>query len=70
MIGGVSRTVLLALLLSPLLACAQTAITNVTVIDATGAPPRPDMTVLISGERIAALGKTGELAIARLANPN
>ena len=44
MIGGVRRTVLLALLLSPLLAWAQTAITNVTVIDATGAPPRPDMT--------------------------
>jgi imidazolonepropionase-like amidohydrolase len=61
MIGDVSRTGLLALLLSPLLACAQTAITNVTVIDATGAPPRPDMTVVISGERIDAIGKTGEV---------
>lgn len=29
------------------------AITHVAIIDATGAPPRPDMTVLIRGDRIA-----------------
>ena len=41
----------------------QTALvfTHVTVIDATGAPAKPDMTVVIKGGRIAALGKTAEL---------
>ena len=52
------------LLLLPGLACAQSlAITGVTVIDATGAAPRPDMTVVVSGERIAALGRTGEVKV-------
>jgi imidazolonepropionase-like amidohydrolase len=37
--------------------------THVTVIDATGAPAKPDMTVVISGGRIAALGKTGRVRI-------
>jgi imidazolonepropionase-like amidohydrolase len=32
------------------------AITHVTVIDTTGAPPRPDMTLLLSEERIANIG--------------
>jgi len=31
-------------------------LTHVTLIDMTGAPPRPDMTIVISGERITALG--------------
>jgi hypothetical protein len=34
--------------------------THVTIIDATGTPPQPDMTVVISGNRIAALGKNGK----------
>jgi imidazolonepropionase-like amidohydrolase len=38
-------------------------ITGVTVIDATGKAPRPDTTVLIRGDRIVALGKTGQLAV-------
>lgn len=33
------------------------ALTHVTVIDATGASPKPDMTVLVRGERIVALGR-------------
>ena len=37
--------------------------THVTVIDATGAPAKPDMTVVISGERIVTLGKTGKVRI-------
>ena len=37
--------------------------TNVTVIDATGAPAKPDMTVVIKGGRIAALGKTAKLHV-------
>lgn len=37
--------------------------THVTVIDATGAPPQPDMTVVITGDRITALGKTGTVRI-------
>jgi imidazolonepropionase-like amidohydrolase len=43
----------------------QTALvfTHVTVIDATGAPAKPDMTVVIKGGRIAALGKTAKLDV-------
>jgi imidazolonepropionase-like amidohydrolase len=33
--------------------------THVTVIDMTGAPPSPDMTVVIMGDRITELGKSG-----------
>ena len=39
------------------------AITGVTVIDATGAPARPDMTVVITGDRITAIGKPGEVGV-------
>ncbi len=38
-------------------------ITGVTVIDATGAPPQAGMTLVIAGERIAELGKTGYVTI-------
>jgi imidazolonepropionase-like amidohydrolase len=37
--------------------------THVTVIDATGAAAQPDMTVLITGDRIAALGETGKVSL-------
>jgi imidazolonepropionase-like amidohydrolase len=39
------------------------AITGVTVIDATGAPARSDMTVVVTGDRITAVGKSGEVAV-------
>jgi imidazolonepropionase-like amidohydrolase len=39
------------------------AFTHVTVIDMTGAPPKPDMTVLIIGNRIKSLGKTGKIRL-------
>ena len=42
--------------------------THVTVIDATGAPAKPDMTVVIKGGRIAALGKTANLDVPENAN--
>lgn len=49
------------------LALGQTArplaITHVTVIDATGAAPRLDMTVIIVGERITAIGPAMKLKI-------
>jgi imidazolonepropionase-like amidohydrolase len=38
-------------------------ITHVTVIDATGAPARPDMTVVITGERIKALDQAGKVEL-------
>jgi imidazolonepropionase-like amidohydrolase len=43
----------------------QTALvlTHVTVIDATGAPAKPDMMVVIKGGRIVALGKTASLDV-------
>lgn len=37
--------------------------THVTVIDATGAPPQSGMSVVIKGDRIANLGKTGKFRI-------
>ena len=39
------------------------AITHVTVIDATGAPPQSDMTVLISDERVIRIGASSATAI-------
>jgi imidazolonepropionase-like amidohydrolase len=39
--------------------------TNITVIDATGAPARPAMNVVIRGGRIEAVGKTGAVPVAR-----
>lgn len=41
------------------------AITNVTVIDATGAPAQPDMTVVVRGDRIATLGASREVPVPR-----
>jgi len=41
------------------------AITNVTVIDATGAPPRPGQTVLIRDRRIAVVGSASSVAVPR-----
>jgi imidazolonepropionase-like amidohydrolase len=37
--------------------------THVTVIDATGSPPKPDMTVMIFGNRITVIGKTAAVSI-------
>src|SRR5215472_14773169 len=39
------------------------AIAGVTVIDATGAPAQPDMTVVVTGDRISAVGKSGEVGV-------
>jgi imidazolonepropionase-like amidohydrolase len=41
------------------------AITHVAIIDATGAPLQPDMTLLITGECIAAIGPSSSTAIPR-----
>ena len=43
------------------------AIAHVTVIDATGAPPQPDMTILIHDQRIAALAPSKSISIPRSA---
>ena len=39
------------------------AITGVNLIDATGQPTQSNMTVVVTGERIAAIGKTGKVKI-------
>lgn len=39
------------------------ALTHVTVIDATGTPAQPDMTVIISGGRITGLGPAAKVAV-------
>ena len=41
------------------------AYAHVTIIDATGAPARSDMTVVISDGRISDLGRTGRIRLAR-----
>jgi len=38
-------------------------LTHVTIIDATGAPPQPEMSVIISAGRIAAIGKSSIVAV-------
>jgi len=45
----------------------QLALIHVTVIDATGAPAKQDRTVVITGDRITALGKTGNARISKTA---
>ncbi|NUO81360.1 amidohydrolase family protein [candidate division KSB1 bacterium] len=47
----------------PRAASQAMAFTHVAVIDATGSPPQPNMTVVITGNRITALGKTGRVKI-------
>jgi imidazolonepropionase-like amidohydrolase len=66
-------SLLLAIIL-PSLAIAQTktasqsqplVLTHVTVIDATGVPPMPDMTVIVTGDRITNVGRSGQVSIPR-----
>lgn len=60
------RHCLLLLLLLPAVARAgekPLVFEHVTVIDATGAPAQPDMTVVVADGRIAALGKAGTVAL-------
>jgi hypothetical protein len=42
---------------------ATLVFTHVNVVDATGAPVQPDMTVVVRGQRIADLGKSGSVSI-------
>lgn len=44
------------------------ALTNVKLIDGTGAPARDGMTIVLDGERIASVGPTGQVAIPGGAN--
>jgi imidazolonepropionase-like amidohydrolase len=44
---------------------ASLAITHVTLIDATGAPPKPDMTVFLADEQIAAIGPSKSVFVPR-----
>jgi imidazolonepropionase-like amidohydrolase len=38
-------------------------LTHVTIIDMTGEPPKPDMTVVIVGQRIDTIGRTGKVRV-------
>jgi len=66
------KTILSLLFLLPTLVPAQPqppaqakplVFTHVTVIDATGAPAKPDMTVVMTGDRITELGKSGKVRV-------
>ncbi len=69
--GYPSRTVLLVLALTtrafgqsaPSSKPRALAFTHVTVIDATGSPAQPNMTVVIAGGRIAAIGSSADVTI-------
>jgi imidazolonepropionase-like amidohydrolase len=59
---------LMLLVASPVFLAAQerqVAITHVTVVDVTGAPSRRDMTVVVSGDRITAVGRSGQVPVPR-----
>jgi imidazolonepropionase-like amidohydrolase len=60
-----TRTLLLILLLPSLSRAASKpiAITHVTVIDVTGAPAQADQAVVVTGERISAMGRTDAVVI-------
>ncbi|MGH9840374.1 MAG: amidohydrolase family protein [Blastocatellia bacterium] len=58
--------ILLCLLAAPSLMAGQQrplVITNVTIIDATGAAAKPDMALVILGDRITWIGKAGDLRL-------
>jgi hypothetical protein len=46
------------------------AISDVTIIDATGAAARPNMTVIITGDHITKIAKTGEVEIPKECSGN
>ena len=50
-----TRLALLCILGAPFLRAQSLVIQRVTVIDATGKPPQPDVTVVIEGGRIASV---------------
>src|SRR4051812_6610758 len=39
------------------------ALTHATLIDATGAPAQPDMTLVITNDRISAIGRSGRIKL-------
>ena len=64
------QALLLLVILSVCISAQQSqtaviALTHVTVIDMTGARPKPDMTVVLTGNRITAIGKTGQARVPR-----
>lgn len=66
-LGGCMAFVAILLATAPLQAvhAAAIAIENVTVIDGTGAAPRPHATVIIDGRRIVAVGPTASTTFAK-----
>ena len=42
---------------------ATLVVAHVTVIDATGAPARPDLTVVITGDHITQVGESAEVRV-------
>jgi len=66
-----SLALLLAILLPTVLVAQTNSIaqsqpivfTHATVIDMTGAPPKPEMTVVVEGKRIVEIGKTGKVKV-------
>ncbi len=69
-VGLMTRTALQLVAICVACSCSSApppslAITHVTLIDATGAAPKPDMTVFIADAQIAAIGRSESVAIPR-----
>jgi imidazolonepropionase-like amidohydrolase len=68
---NIQLSLLLLVLVSPLIPAQERsnsafnrfAFTHVTVIDGTGAPPKPDMTVVVEGNRIVAIGDSQRVKV-------
>jgi Amidohydrolase family len=66
-----TKTIALLLLFSTLLLAGGRSetqqkalvLTQLTIIDVTGGPPKPDMTVVITGDRITDFGEAGKVAV-------
>lgn len=61
----IMRGLIVALLLLTGTARADLAITNVNLLDGTGGPTRPAMTIVVKGDRIAAVGPASEVKVPR-----
>ena len=59
------RLVCLFAFLATFASAESIAITHVTVIDATGRPAQPEMTVIVAGERIAAIDPSRKAKVPR-----
>jgi imidazolonepropionase-like amidohydrolase len=62
-VNTLTRFILLCTLVASFAGAESLAITHVTLIDATGRPAQPDMTVIVAGDRIAAVDRSEKVKV-------